>query len=731
MTFANMKYMYYLLSLLVVCLFGLSDMYAQQPIDYVNMRIGTDGEHRTEYGGTVPAVTTPFGMTQWCPVTRINGISRTMYHNKDSLLLGFMATHQPAVWMGDYGYMTLMPQCGSLKLKPSERGVRLDRTQEVLTPYYYKVTTSEGGEQQQIATELTATSRASFFRFRYPKQEKALLYLEAGRGKRGGGIEIFPEKREIHIYNEDRHDAHLGPETPDLRGYYVLKFSADLADYGVWKDSLVTAGKTQEAGTSAGGYVAFPAGTEMMELRIGSSFISFEQAGENLAKEIQKTASFGQTVKKVRTAWNRSLSKIKLKGGTEDDRVVFYTAFFHTLQYPREFSEYGRYYSPFDGKVHEGVSYNAYSLWDTFRAEHPWLQLVASERVDDMITSLVQMYEEGGWIPKWPNPTYTNIMIGTHADAVIADAYVNGFRNYDVEQAYKAIHKDAYVPPLYDDKSKWGDRALWNGQYEARGGLTNYLHKGYVASDCTYESVARTLEFALDDYCIAQMAKGLGHTDDYVDLMKRAANYKHLYNSELKFFQARKADGTWDQAHVGFTEGANWTYRFCVMQDVPGMIDLMGGSDAFMQLLDRNFDEKHYRHDNEPGHHYAYLYNYCNRLDKTQSRLRTILKDNYKNAPDGLSSNDDCGQMSAWYLFSALGFYPVTPASGMYALGIPHFEEIRLQLPNKRVLKIRAKGLESYHTLDDVRLNGKALDSPFVKISDLLEGGVLEFCPKR
>ena len=238
MTFANMKYMYYLLSLLVVCLFGLSDMYAQQPIDYVNMRIGTDGEHRTEYGGTVPAVTTPFGMTQWCPVTRINGISQTMYHNKDSLLLGFMATHQPAVWMGDYGYMTLMPQCGSLKLKPSERGVRLDRTQEVLTPYYYKVTTSEGGEEQQIVTELTATSRASFFRFRYPKQEKALLYLEAGRGKRGGGIEIFPEKREIRIYNEDRHDAHLGPETPDLRGYYVLKFSADFADYGVGRTLL-------------------------------------------------------------------------------------------------------------------------------------------------------------------------------------------------------------------------------------------------------------------------------------------------------------------------------------------------------------------------------------------------------------------------------------------------------------------------------------------------------------
>lgn len=724
----NVK-LYHLFLGIAAFLTGIPSLYGQQPVDCVNMRIGTDGVHRTEYGGTVPAVTTPFGMTQWVPVTRINGISRTMYHNKDSVLLGFMATHQPAVWMGDYGYMTLMPQCGRLKLKTSERGAKLDRTQETLTPYHYKVVTSEGGKEQRIVTEFTATSRASFFKFKYPGKEKAFLYLEAGRGKKGGGIEIFPERREIHIYNEDRHDAHLGPDIPNLRGYYILKFSTDFADYGIWKDSVVTAGKEKETGAAVGGYVAFPAGTENVSLRVGSSFISFEQAGENLLREIPETASFAQIVKRVKAVWNHSLSKVGLKGASKDDRTIFYTAFFHTLQFPREFSEYGRYYSPFDGKIHEGVSYNAYSLWDTFRAEHPWLQLVAPERVNDMMTSLVQMYEEGGWIPKWPNPTYTNIMIGTHADAVIADAYVNGFRGYDVEQAYKAIRKDAYTPPLYDEECKWGDRARWNGQYEARGGLTNYLRKGYVASDRTYESVARTLEFALDDYCIGQMAKGLGYMDDYADLMKRSANYRHLYNPALKFFQARKEDGTWDQAHIGFTEGANWTYRFCVMQDVPGMIDLMGGEDAFMNLLDRNFDEKHYRHDNEPGHHYAYLYDYCGRLDKTQLRIRDIIKAHYKNCPDGLSGNDDCGQMSAWYLFSTLGFYPVTPASGIYALGIPHFEEISFRLSEERILTIRAKGLKSHGCLSNVYLNGKKLASPFVRISDLVQGGVLEFLP--
>ena len=715
---------------IAISVLSINSIYGQQPIEYVNMRIGTDGAHRTEYGGTIPAVTTPFGMTQWCPVTRINGISRTMYHNRDSVLLGFMATHQPAVWMGDYGYMTLMPQCGQLKLKPSERQVRLDHAKETLTPYYYKVSTSRAGKEQEITTELTASSHSSFFRITYPRHEKAYLYLEAGRGKKGGGIEIFPEKREIHIYNEDRHDAHLGPETSNFRGYYVLKFSTDFAEYGTWKDSLTMVGKKKEAGTSTGGYIAFPAQTQIVNVRIGSSFIDFAQAEKNLLKEIPEKTSFSRLMKKVKASWNHSLSKIRLKGATEDDLTIFYTAFFHTLQFPREFSEYGKYYSPFDGKIHEGVSYNAYSLWDTFRAEHPWLQLVAPERVNDMIASLVQMYEEGGWIPKWPNPTYTNIMIGTHADAVIADAYINGFRSYDVEKAYQAIRKNAYTPPLYDENSKWGDRALWNGQYEARGGLTHYLRKGYVASDRTYESVARTLEFALDDYCIAQMSKELGYMDDYDDLMKRSRNYKHLYNPELGFFQARKENGSWDQAHIGFTEGANWTYRFCVMQDIPGMIHLMGGETAFVNLLDQNFDEKHYRHDNEPGHHYAYLYNYCNRLDKTQMRIPDILKTNYKNSPDGLSGNDDCGQMSAWYLFSALGFYPVTPASGVYALGIPHFEEISFQLSNKRLLRIRAKELHSKSILTNIYLNGERLTSPFVKIKDIMQGGILEFRSK-
>lgn len=712
------------IALILILLLNNISVGAQPVVDYVNMRIGTDGVNPTEYGGTTPAVGAPFAMTQWCPATRINGISRTMYHHRDTTLIGFMATHQPAIWMGDYGFMTLMPQSGRLKITPAERRVKLKHTDEILSPYYYKVAYQDKGT---ITTELTATSRASFFHISYPKNEKAYLFLEAGREKEGGFIEIFPDKQEIHIYNKEVHDAHLGPKMPGFSGYYVLKISSPFVAYGTWNNGTVTGKQKIETGSSVGGYIEFPAGTDIVDVRIGSSFISFEQAAQNLAKEIPGKMSFQKMVKRNKTVWNELLSRVKVEDDDKNELVIFYTALFRTLQFPREFSEYGHYYSPFDGKIHKGVSYNAYSLWDTFRAEHPWLQWIVPERVNDMIQSLVQMYKEGGWIPKWPNPTYTNIMIGTHADAVIADAYINGFRGYDVQTAYEAIRKNAYVPPANDENCRWGDRAFWNGHYEARGGLTNYLKKGYVASDKTNESVARTLEFALDDYCIAQMAKALGHEYDYDDLMNRSSNYRSIFNRESKCFQARKADGNWDGEHVGFTEGANRTYQFCVMQDPVGLIGMMGGKEDFMSVLDDVFNNGHYRHDNEPCHHYVYLYNYCDRLDKTQQRLPHILAANYKNSPDGLSGNDDCGQMSAWYIFSTLGFYPVTPASGRYALGIPHFKQIQIQLPDKRKLTIRAPKVRERIELKDIRFNGVKLDTPFIEINKLREGGVLEF----
>jgi predicted alpha-1,2-mannosidase len=707
---------------------------AQLNVDNVNMMIGSDGVKKSAYGGTTPAVGTPFAMTQWCAATRVNGISRTMYRYSDKNIIGFMATHQPAIWMGDYGFMTIMPESGQLNIRPEERQAPLDHQLEIAKPYYYKVEyTKNGTEMQRVKTEFTATSHASFFRITYSRKSTAYMYIEAGRENAGGSIEIVPESNEIRVYNREQHDAEkemyaeIGPEAPNFKGYYVLKFSKPFKTYGTYNNNQLEEGKKNENGSSVGGYVSFDKGTDIVDVRIGSSFISFKQADYNLLQEIPLKASFSQIVKKVKNTWEEKLSKVSIQTDNQDQRTTFYTAMFRTMQYPREFSEYGKYYSAFDGKIHNGISYNDYSLWDTFRAEHPWLQIIAPERVNGMVEGLVHIYEEGGWLPKWPNPSYTAIMIASHADAVIADAYINGFRGYNTEKAYEAVRKDAFVAPDSDLYYMWADRALWHGQYEARGGLAYYLSHGWVASDRTKESVSRTLEFALDDYCIAQMAKAMGKTADYDSLMSHSQNYRNLYNPATKFFQARKTDGKWDTDEEGFTEGAKWTYQFCVMQDVPGLIKLMGGDNNFATLLDENFDGNHYCHINEPGHHYVYLYDYCGHLDKAQKRIPGILKDNYKNSIDGLSGNDDCGQMSAWLIFSSMGFYPVTSASGVYALGIPAYKKLSVDLPSGNKLTVLAPDLGTKETLLDISFNGRKLDKPFINISELMKGGTLVF----
>ncbi len=439
--------------------------------------------------------------------------------------------------------------------------------------------------------------------------------------------------------------------------------------------------------------------------------------------------------------WKTYFDRVKVDGGTEDQKTVFYTALYRTLQYPRIFSEYGKYYSAFDDTIHEGVSYNDYSLWDTFRAQHPWLTLVAPEHVNPMIQSLLQMYDEGGWMPKWPNPTYSNIMIGTHADAVIADAFVKNFRDYDLNKAYEAVYKNAMTPPENDTEMRWADREITKF-YEGRGGLTWYKEKGFVPADKANESVSRTLEFAYDDFCVAQIAKGLGKNDDYDYFMKRSQNFRNVYNSETGFMSARNYDGSFltdmnshvDEAEQiveeGITEGGRWTYLFCAMQDVPGLISLTGGKEKFTNMLDQNFDEGHFQHRNEPGHHFIYLYNYAGDPSKTQEKIWEHTPLNYKNAPDGLSGNDDCGQMSAWYIFSSMGFYPVCPGDGQYVVGSPLFPKITLQLPapyNKNITIIAEGVTEGNKYIKSLTMDGNPIFTPFIKHDDLVSCSELIF----
>jgi predicted alpha-1,2-mannosidase len=694
-------------------------MMAQSNLDYVNMMIGTT------VGGTTPAVSTPFGMTQWVAATRVNTISATPYCYDDNHIIGFMGTHQPAIWMGDYGFMTLMPQIDKPQTDPEVRAAALDRSKEASSPYYYKV------EYDGITTEFTATSRAAIFRIHYPKGHMPLLMLEAWRDHDSGFLECVSDD-EVYIVNselmnsdKDRSFAGISPEVPSLKCHYVMHFSKpfrDVKDVTVREVSRATG---EDRLVHQNTFLEFD--SEVIEIRIGSSFIDKEQAEYNLDHEIPAGTSFEAVKEKVRAEWVEKLDRIEVESDDMEQKISFYTAVVRTLQLPREASEYGRYYSPFDGKIHEGIFYNDYSLWDTFRAEHPFLQLLCPERVNGMMEALVHMYEQGGWLPKWPNPTYSGIMIGSPADIVIADAYVNGFRGYDLNKAYEAIRKDAFVAPDNDLESRWADRGKWNGHVESRGGLTNYLKLGYVAADKTNESVSRTMEFGLADYCIAQMAKGLGKKSDYKALMKNSRNYRNLYNPETGFFQARNSDGSFvSNPNAGFTEGDRWTYRFCFMQDVAGGIKLMGGTDKFMAALDENFSGGHYVHSNEPGHHYAYLYDYCGRLDKVQSLIPGIISNYYHNAPDGLSGDDDCGQMSSWLIFSSLGFYPVTSASGVYALGIPAFKKAVFHLENGDLV-IEAPELGQSPVLDKVYWNGRKLKEPFLPVREIFKGGTLRF----
>ena len=723
----------------------------KQTIDYVNNMIGTTGANPTEYGGLIPEVSTPFGMTKWTPATRLNMISRRPYHYNDKKLIGFMGTHQPVIWMGDYGFLTIMPQSDKLKIDPLDRAVSFSHDDEISTPYYYK-NSFKDTNKKHIKTELVASDKCSFFKFTYPKNSEGILFFEASREPirtegAGGYVRFYPDKNEIHIYNSDhQEDNHIGFSIPNFKGYYVLKFDQKFADFGTWKakttaDSItvnhnylsnygkwlgeeVHEKNLELRGRKIGGYVKFKKGIRNASVRIGSSFISFKQAAENINKEIPVQKSFEAQKTETKERWNTLLNKIKIKSSNEDDKILFYSMLYRTLQYPRNISEYGQYYSAFDDKVHKGTSYNAFSTWDTFRSLHPLLQILVPEQINPMMQSLVQMYEQGGWMPKWPNLTYTNSMIGTHCDIILADAYINGFTDFDIKTAWQSIMRNSFIPPLGNDNWRKGD--TWT--YEARAGIGTYTTLGYVAADATRMSASRTLEFALDDYCVANLAKTLGKKEEFNYFIKRSKNYINIFDTNNQFFRAKNSNGVWAEDEGAFTEGANWTYLFCVMQDASGLIELMGGNKAFVNKLIENFEDGHYRHDNEPGHHYAYMFNHANRLDLTQKWVRPIINKNYKNAPDGLSGNDDAGQMSAWYIFSSLGFYPLTPTEGTYALGLPYFEEIELVLPKNKILKIIARGVSNSNTnFPNIYFNGQKIMSNFMKISDLWKGGVLEF----
>jgi predicted alpha-1,2-mannosidase len=698
-------------------------------VSYVNPLIGTQ-KSSIGYGGTMPFVSSPFAMTNWTPQTRQNKISVTSYNYDDPAISGFIGTHQPAIWMGDYGYVTLMPQVSTLRITPDGRKLLYKHSTETARPDYYGVSLSTGNGNV-IRAEMTATERCAMLRFRFPKSGIARVLVETSRAGIAGSAAVAIQAHEITGFNPHRMDAHLGPsKLPNFKGYFVIQFRQNLRDartYGM-NDSAEK--------SSRGAYAEFSPG-ETVDVRVGTSFLSLDQARANLKREMPDW-DFDAVRQRLRVTWNDKLNRMQVDGATDKEKTRLYTALYHALQYPRIFSEGGHYYSAFDDQVHAGESYTAYSVWDTFRAENSLLTLFAPERVDGMITALLQNYREGGWMPKWPNPGYTNIMIGTHADSLVAEAVRKGFHGFDRELAWQAVYKDAMMPPDQDTSHRWLDREE-HTPYEARGGLTYYKQLGYIPTDKTDEASSSTLEDSYDDWCVAQVAKALGREEDYRFFLRRSLNDRNLFNPAIGLMNGKTSDGKWaplggsedtsaNRSISGWTEGDAWVYTWSPLHDQAGLLRLMGGSEAYDAKLDQHFSGGHNVHRNEPSHHYGYLYDFGGKPWKTQAKVREIAAKEYGYDAGGLDGDDDCGQMSAWLLFTAMGFYPVNPASGEYMIGSPMYKRMTIKLGSGKTFSVEAENNSATNIyIQSATLDGKTFDLPLITWEQIQSGATLHF----
>lgn len=714
-------------------------------VQHVNPLIGTNNfKGNSEWSGTAPLVSRPFGMTNFTPQTRENRIGDISYEYNDTKFKGFFATHQPAIWMGDYGYVNVMPQIGDIYPDQNGRALTFSHDDEIATPYYYKVTAGEA-EGKPITSEMTATERCAIYRFTYPSSDEAKIYVESARGRGNGHIEIDEENGEITGWNNDNMSSHLNNNPPEnLKGYFVIQFTKDTDNNGTYENYEIQSDSTSADGQKSGAYLDFDTNQdETVEVRIGTSFISVDQARANIEQEIGDK-NFNEVKEETKNIWNERLNTIQIEGATESENHIFYTAMYHALLYPRTFyeevDEKNIYFSPYDDQYHEGKSYTDFSLWDTFRAQNSLLTIVAPDKIDEMVQSLLQTYQEGGYMPKWPNPGYTNIMIGTHADSIVAEAINKGFDGFDYDLAYEAVLKDAMVPQEGDGTIyKWGDRNE-NVPYEARGGLSAYKALGYIPNGYVNENVSRTIEFSYDDWCVAQVAMAVGKEDEAKYFLNRSMNYKNVINPETGYAMGRDVDGNWTTNGEQFTEGDRRKYTWFAPHDPQGLLEYMTecqGEDFYNTELEKAFGglggDKWIEQQNEPCHHYAYMFDFSGRPDLTQKYARQTLLESYFDDTSGQLGNDDCGQMSAWYVFSAMGFYPVNPASGEYMIGSPIFDKVTINNPKTGTqFTIIANNNDDNDTnencyIQDATLNGDALNIPVITYDQITTGGSVEF----
>lgn len=718
---------------------GFSPAYSQSfnPVESVNTLMGTMSKYEMSNGNTYPAIGLPWGMNLWTPQTGKMGDGWIYRYDADKIV-GFKQTHQPSPWMNDYGYFAMMPATGSLKFTEQDRASWFSHKAEVAKPHYYKVYLADA----DVTTEITPTERAAMFRFTFPAADSGSIIIDAI--DRGSYIKIIPSENKVIGYST----RNSGSVPENFKNYFVIRFDKKFDFDQSWSEgSFSTTREVQSKHAGAViGFKNLKRGT-VVTARVATSFISFEQAELNLQREIGNK-SFDAIKNSGNAIWNKTLGTIKISGGSDEDIRTFYSCFYRMVFFPQKMHEVNAagqeiHYSPYTGKVEKGKKFAGTGFWDTFRALYPFLNLLYPSVCKEMQEGLINDYIHGGWLPEWSSPGYRGIMVGNNSASVVAEAYLKGLRGYDIQKLWEALVHGA---------NNDGPHAT------GRKGVEFYNQLGYVPNDVgIHENVARTLEYAYDDYAIYALGKALGKPASEIDIYKqRAMNYKNLFYLKHLLMAPKQKDGRFASyfnpyAWGGdFTEGNSWHYSWSVFQDIEGLKQLMGGDAMFIKMLDSvfimppdftgskyggiihemremqvmNFGQ--YAHGNQPIQHMTYLFNYTTQPWKTQYWVREIMNRLYHSGPDGYCGDEDNGQTSAWYLFSALGFYPVTPAGTQYVTGAPYFKKTEITFENGKKLTISAPAANRQNKyVSSLSFNGKPVSKNYLDHFDLLRGGTI------
>lgn len=712
---------------------------ANTPVDYVNPLVGTLSKFELSTGNTYPAIAMPWGMNAWTPQTGRMGDGWVYTYTADKIR-GFKQTHQPSPWMNDYGQFSIMPTTGSAVFDQDKRASWYSHKAETATPYYYRTYLAD----YDVVAEIAPTERAAIMRFSFPETDSAFVVVDAF--DRGSSISIDKKNNRIVGYTT----RNSGGVPQNFRYYFVVEFDKDFTYSAAVADGTIDTGSTSFDGKHAGAIIGFPTKRgEQVNVRVASSFISPEQAIDNLKELGDK--DFDQIKAAGRDRWNEILGSVEIDSNDPDKLRTFYSCLYRSVLFPRSFHEYDKngkaiHYSPYNGELRPGYMYTDTGFWDTFRALFPLVNLLYPAEAAKMQEGLVNAYEESGFLPEWASPGHRFCMVGNNSASVVADAYLKGIRGYDAEKLWQAVVHGA-------------DNYL-KGSSSGRLGHEYYNRLGYVPYNVGInESAARTLEYAYDDWCIYKFGKALGKSDKELErYAKSAMNYRNLFNKDFRLMSGRNEDGSfpkdfnplkWGDA---FTEGNSWHYSWSVFHDPQGLIDLMGGKDGFNQMMDSVFilppifDDSYYggviheiremqimnmgnyAHGNQPIQHMIYMYNYSGQPWKAQQRVREVMDKMYNANFDGYCGDEDNGQTSAWYVFSAMGFYPVCPGSNEYVLGTPFFKSMKIHPQGGKTIEITApENSDENLYIKSMKVNGKEYTKNYLSHKQLTDGAKINY----